>query len=344
MKFERYPSIENSYRESTLSLITTNPCKYDEWEVREKIHGANGSLTAWLSDTGSPVFRWGKRSSYLDDDINFHNHKKFAYFIEAGVKRLIYTEGLKNIVVYGEYYGGYYPHPDILRLSTCSKVQAGVWYCDYNTFRAFDIKIEGSFISGREFDSLCDMYGIPYIPVLFRGSLAECLAFDVEFVTTIPKLHGLPELENNITEGIVIKPNKPTYIGNTRIILKKKSNQFSEVQHRSYKLRMNKQDASTVSSECEDLISKLPAYINTARLSCVLSKLQEVKQTDFGILLKEMNKDVLEDFNKDYGLIEDKLHKEEGKLFNKTLNKLNADFIRPHFLNIVDGTFTPIGG
>jgi hypothetical protein len=64
------------------------------------------------------------------------------------------------------------------------------------------------------------------------GTFNEVIKFDVEnFVTTLPAIFGLPPIENNIAEGLVLKlagANAFTGKG-SRVIIKLKSDRFKEV-------------------------------------------------------------------------------------------------------------------
>jgi len=70
-----------------------------------------------------------------------------------------------------------------------------------------------------------------YATPLLEGTLEECLKFNITINSSIPKHFGLPELEKNQCEGVVIKSveykYKPT--GNKRYILKYKNQKFAEI-------------------------------------------------------------------------------------------------------------------
>ncbi len=49
---------------------------------------------------------------------------------------------------------------------------------------------------------------IPAVPVYAKGSFEEVFNINTEIDSTIPELLGYPKLEKNITEGMVIRPNR----------------------------------------------------------------------------------------------------------------------------------------
>lgn len=65
---------------------------------------------------------------------------------------------------------------------------------------------------------------IPTVPVYTRGTFDEVFAVNTEIDSTIPELLGLPKLEKNIIEGMVVRPNRNlTTAMHERIIIKKKN-------------------------------------------------------------------------------------------------------------------------
>ena len=82
-------------------------------------------------------------------------------------------------------------------------------------------------------DTFFNMTGIQIlrVPVVAEGSFEDMLNIDVNTLnSTIPMLCGLPEVENNIAEGVVIRGKEVNLLDqfHHRILLKQKSNKFSE--------------------------------------------------------------------------------------------------------------------
>lgn len=48
---------------------------------------------------------------------------------------------------------------------------------------------------------------IPTVPIYKRGTFDEVFAVDIGIDSTVPPLVGMPKLENNLIEGMVIRPD-----------------------------------------------------------------------------------------------------------------------------------------
>lgn len=338
MKFQKYSSIENSYRQKTLDEIVLQGLSGGEWVCELKIHGANFSF--WYD--GAEI-RCAKRSSFVGEDGGFFNWQAVRDRYQEFVKKAfdLYKERYRNdftfITICGELAGGSYPNQK--SSAGTKKVQNGIWYCPENEFFAFDIFTDFGLLNVDVRNELLKEAGFPYIQKpLFRGSLKECLEYPNEFPDPTYKLFGLPEVENNICEGVVIKPVEPKFFGNgSRVILKNKNEVWGE---RTVKPKGKKpcKIPKELPENIRDISQKMLEYINTNRLKNILSKTGEVTNKDFGIVLKLFNQDVLEDFQKDnesFSLLE----KEDKKILTKILSNSTSGLLRKNFLNIIDGTF-----
>jgi len=322
--FKKYSSIENSYR---LKFVNQIREKYsqEKYIVQEKIHGANFSFC--ITHTG---IKCAKRSTFLAEKENFYNSKKVLNKYKNQLEQL-YVENFNEndeVVIYGEIYGGSYPHKDVLSTRD-KKVQSGVFYAPDGDFIAFDMLVNGTFLSILEMNRLLDSVQIPRSEILFEGTFEECLEFPNKFLTTLPSKKGLPLIENNFCEGVVIKPNQPLFLENGyRVIVKNKHEAFREDNGSKVKPPTN---ISPISSE---LIEKAVPYINENRLRAVISKIGTLTKKDFGKLVGLLVKDVMEDLGKDF-----EIEEIEDKEVAKFLNKEVGNFIRPYFINIIDGNF-----
>ncbi len=173
-----------------------------------------------------------------------------------------------------------------------------MFYCPNYDFYAFDIFIEydadkSTWLDYESFVDVMKNSGIEsYAKEIFRGTLKQCLDFDVEFVTTLPSQFGLPPLTTeNISEGVVIKPLVPfTDEKGNRWILKKKSEAFKEV---------TAPKAPPVGGKGGVLHAEMICYVTENRLEAVKSKMQEDFINDrkhIGTAVKNLIEDVLKDF------------------------------------------------
>ena len=335
MKFKRYASIDNSYRIKTIQFIRELlPNK--QFVVQEKLHGSNFAVY-----TDGNEVKYAKRSNFLKEG-NFNSYKKLDLVtIEKSIKEIftmfkdLYPE-TKQISIHGEICGGSYPHDDVKVVQDVSRVQKEVLYSPNVEFFAFDIKIDDAPINMDKFFEVCEIYNIQHIPSLFQGTLEECLLYSNEYQTTIPKMLGLPKIEDNICEGNVIKPIIAANFDNGgRVVVKNKNEKFSE---RSGQKGTPK-PADPLPENILSMMELGNTYVCENRLRNVLSKIGEVTHKDFGMILGRMSKDVVEDFRIDYKEKLDELNKKENNKVIRYLNGKISMLIRENFDNIVDGEF-----
>ena len=103
--------------------------------------------------------------------------------------------------------------------------------CSWHDFYAFDIyvftKDDGFFLPVMESNALFSDAGLLYAWNRFVGRLDDCLDYPPSFPTAIPGELGLPPLEDNLCEGIVIKPLAPISLPDgSRVVIKKKNPAF----------------------------------------------------------------------------------------------------------------------
>jgi len=309
----------------------------NEFVVLEKVHGANFSF--WYDGN---ELRTAKKSDFVGGEgEDFYNSHLIKTRYTDNIKNLFEHFNRKfgkinDMVVYGELFGGHYP--DAKKKDPSIKmVQKGIAYCPDLDFFAFDIKVDGGYINADDVEYLCRAFDIFHAKILFRGKLEDCLKYPNEFLTTIPAHYGLPDIDGNICEGVVIKPIKNAYFRNgSRVIIKNKNEKWSEKEKKEPKER-------TVTILCMEANRLLSEALNLAtenRLRNVLSKWEgDITSKDFGRLMQLMNVDSLDEFNKDHKEAFDKLPKDEQKYINKSLGGKNSDIIRRNFLNIIDKVF-----
>ena len=339
MKFQKYGSIENSYREKTLYYIHSEGFADPEilWVATEKIHGANFSL--WYDGKD---FNCGKRSGFIGAD-NFYNVDRIRDTLRCYMEDLHYEIDRlclgTEVVVYGELFGGLYPHPAVLKALDVSKqpiksIQKGVFYHPDVNFIAFDLVIDEKIIDYTTFELLMKKTSIPYTKPLMIGTFNDVMTLNNVFESTIHANFGLPKIENNEAEGLVLKPVHPLFFGNdSRVILKNKNPKFGEEDNRNSSPKEHR-DLNPVISEAFDIAS---SYITENRLRNVLSKYGLVESyKEFGKVLGAYSVDVQEELAKNHKI---DLDKADTKILNKLINTKSGALIRTHFQNIIDGYF-----
>ena len=313
--FKKFNSIENTYRAQFMDQVR----KYAGEEifvVQEKIHGANFSI--WCT---KDAIKTGSRNQFLEKGANFFNWEQVLEKYRLNIQQL-YDRLNKptEVILYGEIYGGRYPHDKVKADNSAQQVQSKIYYCPHNEFHGFDIKVDDVYLPVDEVNRLYETCGIPYARTLCEGSLDTCLKYSNQFITTLPSMHNCPPIESNMCEGIVIRPKQSVFLPlGSRVILKSKNEQFVEKTHaKHYKLD-----------------NTLQEYVTENRLRNILSKIGGVTHRDFGRILRSMKQDVQEDFDKDHlsrwGPLNVSVH--------KRLNKYIATLIKENLEEIVAGTF-----
>lgn len=308
-----------------------------KWVVTEKVHGANFSFTY---ENGN--LKFAKRKEYLNWTDDFFGFQLVVNKLEDDILRLF--EQLSNeifgekYIVYGELFGGKYPHEDINAIKDLHAIQTGVYYTPSIEFCAFDIAIEthGSdskyYLDYESSLTYFKKFGIFHAKPLLIGRFNDAMNFNIRINTTIPKEFGLPELQDNLIEGVVIKPfnqidNNTLF---TRPIIKLKNPEFDDEDkfHEAEKWSF----IPNVSSKTEDLsfiVDELSKYITKNRLESAISKIGNLdmnNQLRISEIKTEFLEDIITDFNENNdNLLNDlSLNEKEWiiKRVNSRINKI----------------------
>lgn len=338
--FHSYPEIENSYQEGFVRTVKDNGFGNIPYLVTEKIHGSNSQV---CYDVRTQEFKYGSRNRYLEDGETFYHVQDILARLKEDI--LLFSKGLGDdlaalgqklvsVILFGEVFGGSYPHADVVKDRNALKVQKGVAYCPDNRWLAFDAAytIEGSdrmfFLPGSKFLSLCYLSHIDTVPVLgLVPALDVALGFSEDGPSRVYEKFGLPKLDDNIMEGIVFRPYfRDVWLGNHRVIFKKKGERFKE------KSRAKKDMAPVEAPESvKQACGEISLYINANRVSNVVSHIGEVGPKDVGKVIQLVAKDVLDDFRKDSDTLV-KLEKKEEKQVTKFMNGEIAKLVRDYIV------------
>jgi len=337
MKFKKYNSIENSYRDKFIEKIREQGLGGGLFTVTEKVHGSNMSI--WSDGEKT---KYAKRTSFIgDQSFKGCNTIKFNMFLLMERVSKIYKGRFKEIVIYGEIAGGIYnsadPSVKELRDPHSKQVQKEVQYHPANIFYAFDISIDGEYVSALEFYSVMEAQApidnITYAKELFRGTLKECMEYENDYQSTVPALFELPKVEDNICEGNVIKPlDLVSYIGDNRVALKNKNPKFTE-KEKSAKVKKGTYNFFTSPAQ-EVMIEEILQLVNENRLKNVLSKIGEVTSKDFGKIVGLFTKDALDEWRKD-----NEVSTADVRVLSKSISKECGNIVRDNILNIIDRTY-----
>lgn len=324
MEFFPYPSSENHYQNKFINQILYEGKAGGVWHASEKVHGANASFYYDGKEA-----KFGKRSSFIDVGGNFFGFQAVVPRLEQAAKE--YWDSLSEkpdyIILFGELCGGSYSHPEVEKVAA-TKVQREIDYSPRVEFILFDIvEVRGDekkFVNADVIDAFGDgTNGVFAAPHVFTGTFDECLKIQNEFPTKVPALFGLPDIEGNTCEGIVIKPVQAAFLNDgSRVIIKSKNARFSEMK----KVPNPKTDpAEPMSPENLELVRRISEYINQPRVANVCSKIGEVSIKDFGTVLKALMNDVFMEAKQSI-----ELKGMDGKV-GKMVNRLCAEEVKLYF-------------
>jgi len=338
LEFKKYSSIENSFNREFMEKVAEEMPADLQYVVQEKVHGAN---TSFLCDGKEMDF--AKRTSVLVEGERFYEHPELVErykdkVLELSAEVIAKYPDTMSVSVFGEFFGGKYPHPDVVPNRKLSMVQKGVYYTPEHEFYGFDIYLFSSDGTGRylpvdEVNALFEMHGFIYAHTLFQGTLAECLKYPNAFESTIYKQFGLPPIDDNICEGIVIRPVTPMYLRKgDRVLIKSKNERFAEKKGLKKRVKLFAEPVP-YSDALKALLPVAETYVTEPRLANVVSHIGEVHvPKDFGKLIGLLSKDALDDFLKEHESEYAALEKSEQKMLNKEINKLASDLVKQVYM------------
>ncbi|KRX08714.1 hypothetical protein PPERSA_08025 [Pseudocohnilembus persalinus] len=327
--FNKYSSIENlntkpyekmmDYFQEQLKLqnLTVDDL---EWVMSEKIHGANFSflIKKDKQNQDNLLIQCASRNGILQPGQNFNNYEillekleKQLYQFFDQVEKINKAKGYITIQVqiFGEIYGGFYQHQNVQKIPKRSKVQKGVYYSPDIEFQAFDCKVTkyqenqlknetNQYMSFKELEEFCNKTDFPFIGILKKGKFKELIKFNADqFESQVYLKFNLPKIENNIAEGVVLRP----YNFGHEPLIKIKSEKYKE---KSVLKQEQEREFSNYLDENKDIKQKFQEilqFLNENRLNSVLSKLTDdfKKRKNSVKIAKLLIKDAKEDFAKE---------------------------------------------
>ncbi|MEL1245513.1 RNA ligase family protein [Flavobacterium sp. DGU11] len=312
-EYEKMPKDFNKLGQDTKVFNELNKLK---WVVTEKVHGANFSFIYH-----DRKLAFAKRKEYLSWNDDFFGFQEVVHHLEDKVLALFEQVSLDipagKYMLYGELFGGSYPHPEVAPHPNVQAIQTGVYYAPDINFCAFDIAIEKDgtkdYLDYEDAVAYFKSFGIFHAQVLFTGKLNEVLNFDTRINSKVPSQLGLPEIEGNLIEGVVIKPLR--HLRHTesgeRPILKLKNKEFDEEKkfHEAEKWSYIP-GVTTNTEEIGFLLEGMRGYITDNRLNSVISKIGSLDFTNpvrIEAIYAEYLRDVLDDFTIDNNGILDEI-------------------------------------
>lgn len=251
-----------------------------------KIHGSN----LQMHYAPSSGLRYGRRSAFLSTGETHYGAVGVGAALDLPTKLAALFDGLalahaglQSVTVYGEVYGGWYPHPDVTPAKPRQKhVQKGVWYDPYVRIVAFDVQMvtnnRSSFLGYDDARFACMHVGIPFIPEAKRGPVLDvcewATAHAGDCATDFYNPSGLPALANNGGEGFVVRLVSEVCWEGERALSKVKNPSFQEVAEGK-----KDEDPEEPKDKKEEDPATLVAlkYLNLNRMTAVASKMGEAE-------------------------------------------------------------------
>ncbi len=288
--FQGYEKMPDSIRKLGLDLADTKLLDTVDWVVTEKIHGANFSFVF-----SGDELKYAKRKELLRWTDDFFGFQIVAERLDQAImqlfERIRRDHDFHSATVYGELFGGHYPHSAVAPDVRVQAIQTGIYYSPTVEFAAFDIAISPAngeqdryYLDYNEAVSFFEACGIPYARPLMVGKLNQALFFDTRFNSKVPALLGLPEFGPNLVEGIVVKPNRNIVVqsskGTMRPIFKIKNKEFAEEQFHESQAWSYRHEGASASERLLFLVPELRRYLTANRLQSTISKIGGLKNAD----------------------------------------------------------------
>lgn len=311
LEFKKYPKLTNHYNIEKERV-------FDNWMKElyysdEKIDGSNTQMAFLIENNKIKDIKVGSRNHFIEaDDKN--NIAKVYSFVDKVKEAIEFNIDMlpKDCVVrvFGEIFG--------------AKIQQTKYDVtkDGNVdYRIFDVFVElpndDIYVLGQY-----DLYNLlsklnetsNYLSNLFKSSNDSDILHDKLNRSLLDKSH----YGDILCEGEVYHPLntfKYTY-GTTFPVVKRKHKEFMEV---SRKPRKKKKKSNVASPEFIELTDKVSDYVTERRLDNILSHGDiSLEPKNIGLLIKEMNKDINEEYLKENPDTDE-------SLLEQALRRLNKD-------------------
>lgn len=331
--FNRYSDINNANDKGFVQRVRDVLAEGMQFVVQEKVRGSHA---CFLCDGRELAV--GNRDSLTDAEtfcsrygelVERYRRRVFTLFEHV---RHVYAN-VQYIILYGELFGGNYPHADVSNNREGGTIQRGVAYSPNLDFYVFDIYLAtacgGRYLSVPVCNHLLESEDFFFARTLFQGSFEACLAYPNAFQSRLPNWLGLPALRNNVCEGIVIRPLAPifTYQGE-RILLKSENARFTG-KSAGKKCSLGGPELLPLTPECLELMSAVEQLVTPRRFAAIRSKLGEVWfPRDKGKLISRLCRDALDDFLNLFGPRYDALAVSEQHVITRCLNSAAGRLVR----------------
>lgn len=319
------------------SIVKSNGC---EWYITEKIDGSNISM---LYDIENKSYTFRSRNQEIDlnaDVVHYNIHKNLEYLMrisENAVKYILDNFDVNtDIILFGEYCGGNYEN---IINKDAIPVNSTIMYGPDNYWALFDIAIDDSYISYNKLYEVLNFLKSEieyneFPDVLFKGSLEDCLKFDIKIDSTIPSKIGLEHLNKNTIEGVVIKRTDSRTIHDRRNpeleyykVFKMKNDDFKERRSRN-----TNKTVYEYSDEENLILNEMSDMVTESRVTNIMKKFDLNDMKHFGDIIKETISDIIDEINdSEYKDIFESLDRKKRNMVFKRINAQIAKTIKDVF-------------
>ena len=305
--FSSYCKIEESIGFDTSDRSAEKALKQvRQWVVTEKVHGANFSF---IYSTASSEIRYAKRNGMLSPEDRFFQYQTILpevepkiqalcqhlhnnqHLLSKSIKTKLGSSPIETIIIYGELFGGLYPHEQV-PAHPFTPIQKGIYYSPDIHFMAFDIKLNQThFFDYEEARNLFQQFEIFHAePLAIFPTYSKAVEYPLGFDSTIPRRLGLPPLPtDNKAEGIVVRSSSRHFLTKVKIP------EFHEGHSQAAVYANN----SMTLTELQSIAMRM--ILNENRLNSAISKIGSLDDYRYQIF-EEMIEDVYRELriSKDY--------------------------------------------
>lgn len=248
-----YLHIDNLYANQKILM-------FKECYALEKIHGCSAHIS-WAN---------GRLRFFTNEK----NHNEFVKLFDAEALRAKFAEifPLKNVVIYGEHYGG--------KIMGWSAI-----YGDKERFVGFDVKIDGLWLNVPNAHNVCQKCGIEFVDYVRIPTELEAMNTERDKESIQAYRNGMGNGKQR--EGVILRPLEEMRLNNDdRVIAKYKPTAFSETKTPR---EINPETIQVL----EDAAAIADEWVTPMRFTHVISKLPnatELKHTK--IVIEAMTADI----------------------------------------------------
>ncbi len=202
-EFHRYTDIENFYKYPDAFVEGTTV------RITEKLHGTNCRL-GLINHCGEFSFMAGSHKVNWKQETAAGKTPLWWEYMTQDVMDLLseLADEKNSVILFGEIYG------------------PGVQDLDYGqsekSFRAFDISVNGQYLSYNKFRTVCAFYNIPTVPLLYEGPYSRAILERYTHGPTVVADAGVVKSKFKGREGVVVTALEETFSDRMRgrLILK----------------------------------------------------------------------------------------------------------------------------